>query len=442
MSADGSNGRHAVAERIKRERVEFVQLEFTDIPGAPKSVTIPADRLDAAFAEGVWFDGSAVEGLARVAEHDLYLRPDLATFAIVPWETPPTARFIGDLFLPNGERFPADPRLALRTILDDAAERGFDYRVACELEFWIFTGAGRPLTPVDTGGYFEVANEQAELVCRDVGAALRQLGVGIGMTHHEVAPGQHEIDLAATGALALADAIVLVKTALRTYARRRGVLVSFMPKPIQRVAGSGLHCQQLLVDRRSGGDAFFAESDPYQLSRDGRRFIAGQLTHARGMCAVIAPLVNSYKRLMSGFEAPAYISWARTNRGSYIRVPSVTPSQRMQIELRAPDPSCNPYLALAVMLRAGLHGIEDVLALPEPVEETARRPARREGEALAELLPRTLDEALEALDWDPVVRSALGEPIYERFVAAKEAEWTAHSEYVSEWELATYLDRA
>jgi len=442
MTGSALPDRTGVLDRLRREGIDFVQLEFTDIPGAQKSVTIPASRIEMSLDHGVWFDGSAVEGLARVAEHDLYLRPDLSTFARVPWVERPSARIICDLEFPDGRPFLADPRRALKRVVAETAELGFTYRAACELEFSIFGGSGTPLAPIDSGGYFEETTAQAEELCREACRALVALGIDVEMSHHEVAPGQHEVDLAVMDALTLADAIVALKTSLRTYGRRRGLLVSFMPKPIEGTSGSGLHVQQELRTR-NGTDAFFAADDPYQLSESGRRFIAGQLAHARGLCAVIAPLVNSYKRLMGGAEAPGHVSWARTNRGSYIRVPSISPGGGMRIELRAPDPSCNPYLALAAMLAVGIDGIRNALTLPEPVEELGRPTARGPvDQDAAELLPRTLDEALEGLEWDPVVRGALGQEIYERFLAAKEQEWEAHSAHVSQWELRTYLERA
>lgn len=434
----------ATIERLEADGVEFVQLQFTDIPGTIKSVTIPAARLPAILDRGLWFDGSSVEGLARVVESDLYLRPDAATLAILPWERRPTARLICDLYQPDGTPFGADPRRALRTVIARAADMGSVYRVGCELEFSIFHGKGGDdgLRPIDTGGYFEVTEDRAEELCRDATRAVGALGSAVEMTHHEVAPGQHEIDLAVTGALELADALIALKTALRVYGRRASLLVSFMPKPIEDQSGSGLHVQQVLVDP-AGKDAFFDPDRPYQLSSVGRRFIAGQLAHARALCAIVAPLVNSYKRLMGGDEAPAHITWARTSRGALIRVPDATPRDQTRIELRAPDPSCNPYLALAVMLQAGLDGVASELELPEPIEEPlVREPRRAGGEPIADLLPGTLAEALEALAWDPVVREALGQPIYERFLAAKEREWADHSAHVSAWELRTYLESA
>jgi len=436
-------------ERIHEAGIEFVQLQFTDIPGALKSVTIPADRLEACLERGLWFDGSAVEGMARTVESDLYLRPDPATLAILPWESRPTARLICDLHHPGGAPFLADPRRALKTALEGAAELGFDYRIGCELEFSIFedrgdeTRDGRHLEPVDSGGYFEVTTDRAEELCRMSTRALASAGFEVEMTHHEVAPGQHEVVLAVADALRVADAILALKTALRAYGRRQGLLVSFMPKPIEGSSGSGLHVSQVLVDRKTGGDAFFAEDEPYQLSANGRHFIAGQLAHARGMCALLAPLVNSYKRLMGGAEAPAHITWARTNRGALIRVPDANPRDQTRIELRAPDPSCNPYLAFAAMLRAGIDGITNHLELPEPIEEPIQRPARAtDEEQLADPLPSTLAEALEGLTWDPVIREAIGQPIYERFLSAKEREWAEHSRHISLWELRSYLERA
>ncbi len=457
-------------EHIKAAGVDFVHLQFTDVPGAIKSVTIPASRLRRCLEEGVWFDGSAVEGMARVAESDLYLRPDPSTFALLPWEQRPTARLICDLCLPNGEPFEADPRHQLKSVLQEAAELGFDYRVSSEVEFFLFDphgqetvrlspGGGRfipaapRLDPIDSSSYFEVPAERAANLFYTTTLAFGGFGFEVETTHHEVAPGQHEIDVAELGALEAADAMITLKWALRAFGRRAGLLVSFMPKPIEGVSGSGLHIQQVLVDRQTRANAFFDPAGPYQLSALGGHFIAGQLAHARGMCAILAPLVNSYKRLMGGNEAPALISWARINRGALIRSPEVIAKTGTRIELRAPDPSCNPYLALAVMLKAGLDGVKQEMALPEPIEELANEAYRpriqptaavggSRDEPIADPLPEMLDEALEELDWDPVVRAALGQPIYERFLAAKEQEWVAYRRQISLWELQNYLEGA
>jgi glutamine synthetase len=270
---------------------------------------------------------------------------------------------------------------------------------------------------------------------------LRSFGVDIEASHAEVGPGQHEIDMAEQGALEAADAVVALKWALRSLSRRGHMLVSFMPKPLEDAPGSGLHISQVLVDRQTAEDAFFDAGQRYQLSAVGGQFIAGQLAHARGMSAIVAPLVNSYKRLAGGAEAPARVTWARTHRGALLRVPERASGRGTRLELRLPDPSCNPYLALATMLKTGLDGIRHQLALPEPCEELGERSDVSEND-LANPLPATLGEALEELNWDPVVREALGQPIFERFLAAKEQEWTSFGRHISSWELDKYLEGA
>jgi len=438
-------------DQIRRANVEFVHFQFTDIPGAIKSVAIPASRLQASLERGVWFDGSSVEGTARFAESDLYLRPDPTTFALLPWDARPTGRLLCDICLPDGSAYPADPRQALKRALAEAAELGYDYRVGFELEFFVFEdradlfGDGRIPEPLDTSSYFDESDDRAANLCWTAAQALGGFGFEVEATHHEVAPGQHEVDLAEHDALSAADALVALKWALRSFGRRDGLLVSFMPKPIEEASGSGLHVQQVLAHREGGGNAFGDGAAEYGLSAVGKHYIAGQLAHARGMTAVIAPLVNSYKRLMGGAEAPGQISWARINRGSLIRVPEVAQGAGARVELRAPDPSCNPYLALAAMLEAGLDGIRNELPLPGPVEELPDRASGADGESAgpaANPLPGTLGEALEELEWDPVVRGALGQPIYERFLAAKEAEWLAYRRHISLWELKSYFKGA
>ena len=279
-------------------------------------------------------------------------------------------------------------------------------------------------------------------LCRDAIDALGSFGVEVEATHAEVGPGQHEIDIAEQGALEAADAIVALKWALRSLGRRGRMLVSFMPKPLEGAPGSGLHISQVLVEPDNGRDAFFDPSQRYQLSAAGGQFIAGQLAHARGMSAILAPLVNSYKRLAGGAEAPSRVTWARIHRGALLRVPEQAVGRGTRLELRAPDPSCNPYLALAAMLKCGLDGIRNQMPLPEPADELDQDAEVVEGEGLANLLPSTLGEALEELNWDPVVRDALGQPIFERFLAAKEQEWQAFGRHISHWELNRYLEGA
>jgi glutamine synthetase len=435
-------------ERARAAGIEVVHLQFTDVPGSIKSLTIPASRLERTLENGAWFDGSSIEGMARTAESDLYLRPEPESFAVLPWESTPTARLICDVCLPGGAPFVADPRQALKSVLDEALELGFDYRVSTEVEFFVFEDtdtpgkAGRPLAPVDRSGYFEIQESRAASLCRQAIDALAGFGVEVEASHAEVGPGQHEIDIAEQGALGAADAVVALKWALRSLARRGRVLVSFMPKPLEDAPGSGLHISQVLINRDTGGDAFFDPAQRYQLSSVGGHFIAGQLAHARGMAAILAPLVNSYKRLAGGAEAPGRVTWARIHRGALLRVPESAGGRGTRLELRAPDPSCNPYLALAAMLKSGLDGIRRELPLPDPADEQGGEAELVEGEDLANPLPATLGEALEELNWDPVVRDALGQPIFERFMAAKEQEWLAFGRHISNWELSRYLEGA
>jgi glutamine synthetase len=444
VTARASDG--SLAERARAAGVELIHLQFTDVPGSIKSLTIPASRLERTLENGAWFDGSSVEGLARIAESDLYLRPDPDSFAVLPWETTPTARLICDVCLPGGAPFAADPRQALKTVIAEALELGFEYRVSTEFEFFVFEDRdgvnkmGRRLMPVDRSGYFEIQESRASTLCREATDALGHFGVEIEASHAEVGPGQHEIDLAEMGALQAADSVVALKWALRSLARRQQMLVSFMPKPLEDAPGSGLHISQVLVDPSTGEDAFFDPTRRYQLASVGEHFIAGQLAHARGMTAIVAPLVNSYKRLAGGAEAPARVTWARINRGALLRVPEPSTGRGTRLELRAPDPSCNPYLALAAMLKTGMDGIQRELPLPEPCEERGDGSDDVREDDMANPLPATLGEALEELNWDPVVREALGQPIFERFLAAKEREWTSFGRHISSWELDRYLE--
>jgi glutamine synthetase len=446
-SESSADGRARLLERARAAGIEVLHLQFTDVAGSIKSLTIPAGRLERTLEAGAWFDGSSLEGLDRTAESDLYLRPEPDSFAVLPWETTPSARLICDVCLPGDAPFPADPRQVLKGVLAEALELGFEYRVAAEFEFFVFEdrNGGRrenqPLVPVDRSGYFEMQNSRAASLCRETIDALASFGVGVESSHAEVGPGQHEIDLAEHDALQAADAVMALKWVLRSIARRGGMLVSFMPKPLEDAPGSGLHISQQLVDRRTGGDAFFDPSQKYQLSSVGGQFIAGQLAHARGMSAVVAPLVNSYKRLAGGAEAPSRVTWARIHRGALLRVPEPSIGRGTRLELRAPDPSCNPYLALAVMLKTGMDGIRGELPLPAPGDAVADGSDVSEDD-LANPLPATLGEALEELNWDPVVREALGQPIFERFLTAKEREWTAFGRHISHWELDNYLEGA
>ena len=429
---------------VEASGVGHLDLQFSDVMGAVKTVTIPASQLAEALDHGVWFDGSSVESFARTAESDMYLLPDPATFQVLPWAQPATGRIICWAATPDGEAYPGDPRGALRRAVGRAAELGFEYLVGPEVEFFLLErdgeGSPRPL-PNDRGSYFDFAADRSLSIRQSMVEALESLGVAVNSAHHEVAAGQHEVDLSARPALDAADAVVTFRHTLKAIAQRSGLIASFMPKPFHGASGSGMHVHQSL--QREGTSVFADGSDRYGLSDVAKHFIAGQLHHAAGMCAVLSPLVNSYKRLVRGFEAPVFVSWARTNRGALVRVPHVSRPEATRIELRSPDPSCNPYLAFAVMLRCGLDGIERELTLPPPVEEALYgfddvELARRN----VLVLPESLAEALDALERDEVVRDALGEHLAERFLEAKRLEWDDYRTQVTEWEREQYLERA
>jgi len=413
--------------------------------GTVKSITIPAERFAHAVQKGEWFDGSSVEGFARIFESDMYLRPDLSTLVIAGPATGGTAQVICDILTPDGQRFAGDPRSVLARALADAAEMGFGYSVATEVEFFLLKGEDGPLRPLphDSASYFDHALDLGSEVRQEMVAALVPLGIAVETSHHEVAAGQHELDLGPLDAMRAADQLVTLKYTVRAIAGRRGLHATFMPKPFFGVTGSGMHVHQMLTNSSADGNAFYDRSDEYHLSPTAQHFIAGQLAHARSLCAVVAPLVNSYKRLVPGFEAPVAITWAQLNRSALIRVPRISEGDRAatRVEFRAPDPSCNPYLGFAVMLRAGLDGIRQKLPLPPAVEENlyAFDPERL-ARLRVGLLPQSLAEALIDLRHDEVMREVLGAHLLERFIETKEMEWNAFQKQVTPWELEAYLD--
>lgn len=433
-----------IDELIKRNDIRFIRLQFSDIVGSSKQITIPVDHWDNAVLNGVWFDGSSIEGFARIAESDMYLTPDLDTFTAIPWEMDlSTARVICDVRTPDGTPFEGDPRQALKRQLARAAALGLDYYVGPELEFFLFkihpNGELLPLTPHDEAGYFDVSTDLAHSVRRQMVDALTAMGIDVEASHHEVAAGQSEIDFRYGQALKAADAAITFRTTLKAVAQKNGLHCTFMPKPIAGINGSGMHVHQSLWYRDSGDTAMYDPESEYGLSQTALHFIAGQLAHAAAMTPIIAPLVNSYKRLVPGYEAPIYISWGRTNRSALIRIPRLTAGRykSTRCELRCPDPSCNPYLAFAVMLAAGLSGIENKLEPPPPTEEDLYHvDGVRSG---LETLPGDLGDAIEALKHDEIIQDALGQHIYERFVEAKIAEWHDYQRYVTQWELDRYL---
>lgn len=450
-----------VMATIERERVRFINLEFTDIVGMAKCVTIPVEQFADCLTQGKWFDGSSLESFARIAESDMYLFPDLSTFAVLPEQVRPSqslsfvnnqddaandivARVICDVYAPNGERFDGDPRATLAHVLEMARGMGFTFRVEPELEFFLLRLDEKTPTPLphDRGSYFDLSTDLAATVRRQMVYTLQQMGIPIEGSHHEVAAGQHEIDLETGDALRIADSLMTAKYVLKAIAAHHNLYATFLPKPLYGISGSGLHIHQQLVSLETGQNVFLDEQGDHGLSEIGRGFVAGQLAHARAMCAILAPLVNSYKRLVPGFEAPVFVNWGRVNRQALIRVPrpSSNPHISARIELRCSDPSCNPYLALAVMLRAGLDGIQRKLTLPPAMDENLF--LQYESERLrprASLLPATLGEAIDNLREDSLIREALGDSIYESFIDAKSIEWTEYRQQVHAWELERYL---
>jgi glutamine synthetase len=435
-----------ILQLIEQQQVSFISLQFSDIVGMVKNVMIPTTQFADCLDHGVWFDGSSIEGFARIAESDMFLVPDLESFAIIPWDRDEgfiTARLICDVFTPEGQPFAGDPRNCLKQVLDEARKMGFIYNVGPELEFFLFKPGpdGRLLpNPHDNAGYFDVSTDQATHIRRAMVRALSAFGIEVEAAHHEVAIGQHEIDFKYGPALQTADHAVTFRTVLKAVAQQHDLYATFMPKPITGVNGSGMHVHQSLGDLKTGQNLFYNESDPYGLSQTARHFIAGLLAHAKGMIAVLAPLVNSYKRLVPGYEAPVYLSWGRTNRSALVRVPRISASRSAQatrVELRCPDPSCNPYLAFAVMLKAGLDGIRRELPLPEAAEEDLYHVDPRTRQL--ETLPGSLSEALVELQRDEVITAALGPHILERYVEAKSQECDEYRLFVSQWELDRYL---
>jgi len=438
-------------ERVQADGVKFISYQFTDVSGAVKSVDAPINRLETALNEGVWFDGSSVEGFTRIQESDMHLRLDLDTYAVLPW-TPvemKRARIICDIFTPDGEPFAGDPRGLLKRKTEETRKRGFVFKVGPEPEFFLFRRNGGDVVhpvPHDVGGYFDFSpNDEAVQVRTELMGALASMGFEVEVGHHEVALGQHEIDFKYDDALRTADNVLTLKYTVKAIAAQHGLIASFMPKPLVGVNGSGMHIHQSLFNEK-GVNLFFDARNEFKLSPLAHQFIGGQLKHARALSGIVAPTVNSYKRLVPGYEAPVYIGWAQTNRSALIRIPRYTPGMdsAVRAELRCPDPSCNPYLAFTAILAAGLDGIDQKMAAPNPLnnvnifEMTEKERARMKIGAL----PGSLAEALTELDRDTVLKGALGGYLFEAFMREKWAEWDEYRLHVSEWELEHYLEIA
>ncbi|MGE5144220.1 MAG: glutamine synthetase family protein [Acidobacteriota bacterium] len=427
----------------KEQDVAFLRLQFTDILGINKNVEVPASQFEKALDGDIMFDGSSIEGFVRIEESDMVLQPDLDTFRILPYEDEggKVARVICDIYNPDGSAFAGCTRAALKRQIARAQKLGYELMAGVEAEFFIFQLDARGRATVEThdeGGYFDLtpvdrAEEIRRLIIRD----LVSMGFEVEAGHHEVAPGQHEIDFRYAAALETADNLATFRFVVRDVAFRHGFLATFMPKPIFGQNGSGMHTHQSLF--ANGKNAFHDPKGKWELSDVALSYIAGLLEHARGFCAVTNPLVNSYKRLVPGYEAPVNVAWSMRNRSPLVRIPDKR-GTGTRCELRMPDPSANPYLALAVQLAAGLDGLERTLVPTDPVDKNIFEMSFRERRRYRiDELPRDLHEALECLDKSPVIRDALGEHIYERFVEAKQGEWNEYIGQVSEWERKRYL---
>ncbi len=437
--------------KVKNDNVKFISYQFTDVNGVVKSLDAPVERLETALDDGIWFDGSSVEGFARIQESDMHLRPDPETYAVLPWspEGLKRARFFCDIYTPDGQPFEGDPRGMLKRCTKRLEEKGWVFNVGPEPEFFLLRKNGTEMihpVPHDVGSYFDFSpNDEAVRVRTELMQALISMGLDVEVGHHEVALGQHEIDFRFAEAVHTADNVLTLKYTVKAIAEQNGLVASFMPKPIFGINGSGMHCHQSLSDKK-GNNLFYDSKDKFHLSKMAYGFIAGQLAHARGFSALVAPTVNSYKRLVPGYEAPVYVGWAQTNRSALIRIPRFQPGQNnaVRAELRCPDPSSNPYLAFAAILAAGLDGIEKGLIPAEPLNNVnvyELTKADRKRMKIKEL-PGSLEEALVELDKDKVVKESIGPVLYEAFVRSRQAEWEEYRIRVTDWEVEHYLETA
>ncbi|MEW6217982.1 MAG: type I glutamate--ammonia ligase [Thermodesulfobacteriota bacterium] len=429
---------------IEREHIHFFRLQFCDILGQVKNVALPISQAEKALDGQMMFDGSSIDGFVRIEESDMYLKPDFDTFTILPWRTRDgvkAARIICDVYKPDGEPFEGCPRNNLKRVLAEAKAAGYAMNVGPEAEFFLFEfdENGNPTTcSKDSAGYFSVDPIDLGIDCRRaIIHTLEEMGFEIEASHHEVAEGQHEIDFKYADALTTADNTITFKWVVKTIAKQFGLYATFMPKPVFGINGSGMHCNQSLF--KDGDNAFFDPNGDLQLSDDARQYIAGLMKYARGFAAVTNPLVNSYKRLVPGYEAPVYVAWSAANRSSLIRIPAAR-GKSTRVEFRSPDPSCNPYLAFACMLTAGMEGIRTRLDPPQPTNRNIYRMSPEEmATAGIHSLPGSLAEALEALKSNPLAEKALGSHILEKFIQAKSIEWDEYRTHVTDWELANYM---
>ncbi len=427
----------------KEKKIKFLRLQFTDIFGQMKNIAITENMFEKVLTEGQMFDGSSIEGFVRIDESDMYLKPDLDTFTILPWKEG-TARVICDVYgADKVTPFTGDPRYVLRSVIEDAASMGYSINVGPECEFFLFKldEQGRATTKTnDAVGYFDIGPADDGEQCRnDICIALQQMDYEIEASHHECAEGQHEIDFKFAEALDAADKVVTFKHVVKTYARRNGLHATFMPKPVYGAAGNGMHTNLSLM--KDGKNAFYDPDDKYGLSETAYQFIAGVLHHIKAITCVANPLVNSYKRLVPGFEAPVYISWSASNRSALIRVPAAR-GMATRVELRSSDPSCNPYLEMALCIAAGLDGIKKGMKAPEGITTNIYDMTREERKANGiQNLPSTLQEATREFEKSEFVKEVLGEHIFTKYLAGKKQEWKSYTTRVTQWEIEEYLTK-
>ncbi|WP_254531808.1 type I glutamate--ammonia ligase [Natrinema gelatinilyticum] len=447
-SGNLTEAERTVLNEIEEQDVDFLRLQFTDILGTVKNVSVPARQAEKAFSEGIYFDGSSIEGFVRIQESDMRLKPDPETFAILPWrqkEESAAARMICDVYdTSTGEPFEGDPRRVLKNAIERANDMGYTINAAPEPEFFLFQEdeEGRATTETnDAGGYFDLApKDLASDVRRDIIYGLESMGFEVEASHHEVAEGQHEINFTYDDALTTADNVGTFRTVVRAIAAQHDLHATFMPKPIPRINGSGMHTHISLFTE-DGENAFHDDDDEFNLSDEAHAFTAGILEHAPAITAIANPTVNSYKRLVPGYEAPVYVAWSDRNRSALIRKPAARTPAASRVELRSPDPSCNPYLALAVMIHAGLDGIEQDLECDDPVRENIYDFDERKREEYGiDTLPANLGQAVDALEEDEAIYSALGDHVADKFVEAKRQEFQDYLVDVSEWEIDRYLE--
>jgi len=438
----------SLIKKVKKYDVKLIVLQFVDILGTVKSVTIPVQHLEVALEQGIPFDGSSIEGFVRIYESDLVAMPDPTTFRILPWHPNERkeARIICDIQRPGGEPFEGDPRFILRQILRELKEEGLIFNTGPELEFFLFKtdeAVHTKVVPPNMGGYFDFSPfDKASDVRRSATFMLQEMGFDIETNHHEVAPGQHEIDFKFEDALTSADMVITFKFVIKAVALSHGLQATFMPKPFFGQNGSGMHVHQSLFYSKTNRNAFFDPNDEYKLSKIAYHFIAGQLEYINEISGILSPTVNSYKRLVPGYEAPVYICWGRRNRSALIRIPEYFPGNEKatRTELRCPDPSCNPYLAFATMLKAGLMGIKNRMEPPNPVEEDVYEfDDHKLKQFYIKTLPSSLGEAIKEMEKSELLRETLGEFTFEKYLKAKKKEWKEYKIQVSDWEMKRYL---